>query len=46
LEGFDDVRYGVLAAQKGGLTKEQNLSSFSFRQFEDWLIKTRKLKGI
>jgi DNA polymerase (family 10) len=46
LEGFDDVRYGVLAAQKGGLTKEQNLSSFSLRQFEDWLIITRKLKGI
>ena len=29
LEGFDDIKYGVLAAQKGGLTKEQNLSSFS-----------------
>ena len=46
LEGFDDVRYGVLAAQKGGLTKEQNLSSFSLKQFEDWLTKTRKLKSI
>ncbi|MGH2553705.1 MAG: helix-hairpin-helix domain-containing protein, partial [Chitinophagaceae bacterium] len=24
LDGFDDVKYGVLAAQKGGLTKENN----------------------
>lgn len=46
LDGFDDVRYGVLAAQKGGLTKEQNLSSFSLKQFEDWLTKTKKLKKI
>lgn len=46
LEGFDDVRYGVLAAQKGGLTKEQNLSSFSLKQFEDWLNKSKKQKGI
>ena len=46
LEGFDDVKYGVLAAQKGGLTKEQNLSSFSLKEFEEWLKKNRKLKGI
>ena len=46
IEGFNDVRYGVLAAQKGGLTKEQNLSSFSLQQFEEYLQKTRNLKGI
>lgn len=46
LEGFDDVRYGVLAAQKGGLAKEQNLSSFSLKQFEDWLAKTKKIKKL
>lgn len=39
LEGFNDIKYGVLAAQKGGLTKERNLSSFSLRQFEDFLSK-------
>lgn len=38
IEGFDDVKYGVLAAQKGGLTKENNLSSFSLAAFERWLI--------
>jgi DNA polymerase (family 10) len=46
LDGFDDVKYGVLAAQKGGLTKENNLSSFSLKQFEDFLARRRKLKGI
>jgi len=46
LEGFDDVKYGTLAAQKAGVTKEQNLSSFSLKQFEEWLTKRKKLKGI
>jgi DNA polymerase (family 10) len=43
-EGFDDCRYGVLAAQKGGLPKEKNLSSFSLKQFEDFLAQQQKLK--
>lgn len=38
LDGFDDVKYGVLAAQKGGLTKENNLSSFSLHQFQNFLL--------
>jgi DNA polymerase (family 10) len=42
LTGFDDVKYGVLAAQKGGLTKENNLSSFDLPAFENWLAKNRK----
>jgi DNA polymerase (family 10) len=46
IAGFDHVKYGVLAAQKGGLLKEQNLSSFTLQQFEDYLRKTRALKGI
>ena len=46
LEGFDDVKYGTLAAQKGGLTKEKNLSSFSLKQFEEFLEKRRKMKKI
>ena len=37
LEGFNDIKYGVLAAQKGGLTKEKNLSSFGLNEFEDSL---------
>jgi DNA polymerase (family X) len=46
LDGFDDVKYGVLAAQKGGMTKQNNLSSFNLKEFESWLTKTRKIKGI
>ncbi len=41
LEGFKDIHYGVLAAQKGGLTKEHNLSSFSLARFEEFLKKRR-----
>lgn len=37
IEGYEDVKYGVLAAQKGGLTKEWNLSSFGLKEFERWL---------
>ncbi|MBS1575257.1 MAG: DNA polymerase/3'-5' exonuclease PolX [Bacteroidetes bacterium] len=46
LEGYDDIKFGSLAAQKGGLTKENNLSSFSLQQFEDFLQKRRKAKKI
>ena len=41
LEGYDDINYGVLAAQKGGLTAEQNLSSFSLKEFESFLKKRK-----
>jgi DNA polymerase (family X) len=46
LDGFDDVKYGVLAAQKGGLTKEHNLSSFGLKKFEEFLKNRKKLKGV
>jgi DNA polymerase (family 10) len=46
LDGYDDIKYGVLAAQKGGLTKEKNLSSFSLKEFEAFLMKRKKLRGI
>lgn len=36
--GYHDVYYGVRAAQKGGLTKERNLSSFSLKELEEYLI--------
>jgi DNA polymerase (family 10) len=42
IEGFADCRYGVLAAQKAGLTKEQNLSSFSLKEFETFLAKKKR----
>lgn len=46
IEGYNDIKYGVLAAQKGGLTKEQNLSSFSLQEFENFLAERRKKRKI
>jgi len=44
IEGFADIRYGVLVAQKGGLTPANNLSSFSLQQFQQfiWLQKQKR----
>ncbi len=42
IEGYDDIRYGVIAAQKGLLTAAQNLSSFSLQQFERFLMDRRR----
>jgi DNA polymerase (family 10) len=39
VSAFSDIKYGVLAAQKGGLTADNNLSSFTLPQFEDFLKK-------
>lgn len=39
---YDNIKYGVLAAQKGGLTKEKNVSSFSLEQFEEFLKKQKE----
>lgn len=38
IEGFADCKYGVLVAQKAGLTITNNLSSFSKKEFEAFLI--------
>jgi DNA polymerase (family 10) len=37
IEGLNDVRYGVLVAQKGGLGAVNNLSSFTRSGLENWL---------
>jgi DNA polymerase (family 10) len=42
LHGYEDVKYGVLAAQKAGLTKEKNLSSFNLKEFENFLSQKKK----
>ena len=46
LDGFDDIRYGALAAQKGGLEKKNNLSSYSLKEFETFLETRRKKKNL
>ena len=45
IEGFKDTRYGVLAAQKAMVTKEQNLSSMGLVEFERYIQKNKLLKG-
>ena len=45
-EGYKDIRYGVLAAQKAGLTKQHNLSSYSLAEFEAFIKKRKEKKGI
>lgn len=39
INGYNDVYYGAMIAQKGGLTKEYNLSSFSLKEFEAFVVK-------
>lgn len=46
IEGFGDTRFGVLAAQKAMVTKEQNLSSMGLAQFESFVQQRRAVKGI
>lgn len=39
--GMDLVKYGVYAAQKGGLTKEHNLSSMGLAAFQTYMSKKK-----
>jgi DNA polymerase (family X) len=46
IDEFQYIKYGALVGQKGGLTKERNLSSFHREEFEAFLLETKKAKGI
>jgi DNA polymerase (family 10) len=37
IDGFEDCVYGVLVAQKAGLTATQNLSSFSLAEMMEFI---------
>ncbi|MEJ7627020.1 MAG: helix-hairpin-helix domain-containing protein [Ferruginibacter sp.] len=41
IEGLEDIHYGVLVAQKGMLTKENNLSSFSRIEFQKYITEKK-----
>ncbi|MFT3680637.1 MAG: helix-hairpin-helix domain-containing protein [Ferruginibacter sp.] len=45
IEGFNDTYFGVLVAQKALVTKEQNLSSFSLVQLEQFLKKKKESRA-
>lgn len=42
VDAFGDIKYGVLAAQKGGLTAADNVSSFTLQQFESFVEKQKE----
>ncbi len=42
IEGYHDLKYGVMAAQKAGVERSNNLSSYSLSEFEDYLKKMRR----
>jgi DNA polymerase (family 10) len=42
IEGMDDIQYGIKVAQKAGVTKDQNLSSFSLAAFEALIARKKK----
>jgi DNA polymerase (family 10) len=46
IHGLEDIRYGVLSAQKAGLTKEQTLCCFNLPQFEQFLNERKIAKGL
>jgi DNA polymerase (family 10) len=45
IEGYDDCHFGVLVAQKAGLTKFQNLSSYSRADFESFLAEQHQKRN-
>ena len=45
VEGYKDTYYGVMIAQKGGLTAQHNLSSFTLTQFEAFLDIQKKKRS-
>ncbi|MEO6355285.1 MAG: PHP domain-containing protein, partial [Ferruginibacter sp.] len=46
LDGFNDIQYGVLAAQKAMVRKENNLSSFGLQELETFLVKKKLVNKI
>lgn len=46
INGINDIKYGVLSAQKAMLRKDNNLSSFSLADFQKFTDDRKKLKGI
>ena len=44
--GYKDIKYGTLAAQKAGLTPARNLSSFNLEEFKTYLAERKTARGI
>ena len=46
IHGYLDINYGTLAAQKGGVTKANNLSSFTVDMLNNYLLQRKQQKNI
>ena len=46
IDGFDDIRFGVMAAQKALLCSQNNLSSMGVKEFSEFLQERKKIKGL
>lgn len=46
VDGYEDCKYGVLMAQKAGLTKEKNLSSFNLQEFEKFVAQQQLKRSL
>jgi DNA polymerase (family 10) len=46
IKEFDNTKYGVLVAQKGMVTADKNLSSFSLQELENFITGNKKKKNI
>ena len=45
IDGFEDCAYGVLVAQKAGLSAAQNLSSFSLTEMMEFISYQQAKRG-
>jgi DNA polymerase (family 10) len=45
IDGFEDCNYGILVAQKAGLTAAQNLSSFSLTEMMEFISYQQAKRG-
>jgi DNA polymerase (family 10) len=46
IHGYLDINYGTLAAQKGGITKTNNLSSYTANMLNNYLLQRKQQKNI
>jgi DNA polymerase (family 10) len=46
IEGIGDIKWGVISARKGGLTKAMCWNAQSLETVDNWLIARKKKKGI
>lgn len=46
IHGFNDINYGTLAAQKGGITKANNLSSYTVDMLNNYLQQRKQQKNL